>query len=133
MNSIPRRITQRSKKGFTLIELLVVVLILSVLMAVATPSYLSAVSDSQKKTCRSNMQTIANAVHSARVKTLSTDYSAQITGGANTATLPDLTSVPLCPNRGAYSLENGSSSTPMTFKVTCSVGHGSYEVGVDSN
>ena len=42
-------IRRNAKKGFTLIELLVVVLILSVLMAVATPLYLSAVTDSQKK------------------------------------------------------------------------------------
>ena len=58
----------RNRKGFTLIELLVVVLILSILMAVALPLYLSAVSDSQRKTCRANMQTIANAVQAARVK-----------------------------------------------------------------
>ena len=78
------------QRGFTLIELLVVTLILSTLMAIATPAYLSAVSDSQKKTCRSNMQTISNAVHSARVKSMAVDYSSVITGGVNTATLPDL-------------------------------------------
>src|SRR5947209_8168378 len=47
--------------GFTLIELLIVILILAILMAVAMPLYLGAVSDSQIKTCRANMQTIANA------------------------------------------------------------------------
>src|SRR5437016_13990360 len=47
--------------GFTLIELLIVILILAILMAVALPLYLGAVSDSQIKTCRANMQTIANA------------------------------------------------------------------------
>ena len=55
----------RRTRGFTLIELLVVVLILAVLMAVSIPLYLSAVADSQTKTCRSNMQTIANAVQAA--------------------------------------------------------------------
>src|SRR5882757_1201559 len=59
---------RRNRRGFTLIELLVVVLILAVLMAVSIPLYLSAVADSQKKTCRANMQTIANAVQAARVK-----------------------------------------------------------------
>ena len=44
--------SRRNRKGFTLIELLVVVLILAILMAVAMPLYLSAVADSQKKTCR---------------------------------------------------------------------------------
>jgi len=62
-----RNLSRRNRKGFTLIELLVVVLILSILMAVALPLYLSAVADSQKKTCRANMQTIANAVQAARV------------------------------------------------------------------
>ena len=55
---------RRNRRGFTLIELLVVVLILAVLMAVSIPLYLSAVADSQRKTCRANMQTIANAVRS---------------------------------------------------------------------
>ena len=44
----------RRKRGFTLIELLVVVLILAILMAVALPLYLSAISDSETKTCRAN-------------------------------------------------------------------------------
>jgi len=65
---------RRNRRGFTLIELLVVVLILAVLMAVSIPLYLSAVADSQKKTCRANMQTIANAVQASRVKNNSTDY-----------------------------------------------------------
>ena len=47
------------RRGFTLIELLVVVLILSILMSIALPLYLSAEADSEKKTCRSNLQTIA--------------------------------------------------------------------------
>src|SRR3954463_10827361 len=66
---------RRNRRGFTLIELLVVVLILAVLMAVSIPLYLSAVADSQKKTCRANMQTIANAVQAGRVKNNSADYS----------------------------------------------------------
>jgi type IV pilus assembly protein PilA len=49
------------KHGFTLIEVLVVIVILAVLMAIALPLYLKTVGDSQRQTCRSNMQTIANA------------------------------------------------------------------------
>src|SRR5689334_4320130 len=133
MQSIQTR-ARRNRRAFTLIELLVVVLILAVLMAVAAPLYLSAVSDSQKKTCRSNMQTIANAVHSARVRAQSADFSTFIAGGVTTASLPDLQAVPLCPSNGAYSLANGSSSDATTFKVQCSAaGHGSFQPGVDSN
>ena len=60
--------TRRSAKGFTLIELLVVTLILSILMAVAIPLYLSSIKDARIKTCRANMQTIANAVQAQRAK-----------------------------------------------------------------
>src|SRR5437773_7752795 len=94
------RAGRRTRRGFTLIELLVVVLILSILMAVALPLYLSAVADSQKKTCRANMQTIANAVQAARVKTNAANYGALITAGVTTASLADLQAVPICPNAG---------------------------------
>src|SRR5438270_9564168 len=94
----------RSRRGFTLIELLVVVLILAILMAVSMVPYLSAVADSQKKTCRANMQTIATAVHAARVKILAPNFATFIAGGVSTTSLPDLTTVPLCPSNGAYTL-----------------------------
>jgi type IV pilus assembly protein PilA len=124
----------RKRRGFTLIELLVVVLILSILMAVALPLYLSAVSDSQKKVCRANMQTIANAVQASRVRTAAANYGALITGGVTTANLPDLNAVPVCPSAGTYSLANGNSSDNTTFKVSCTAtGHGTFQPGVDSN
>src|SRR5215467_10159049 len=97
---------RRNRRGFTLIELLVVVLILAILMAVSIPLYLSAVADSQKKTCRANMQTIANAVQAARIKNNSADYSAFV-GAVSTALEPDLQAVPKCPSAGAYSIANG--------------------------
>jgi len=120
--------------GFTLIELLVVVLILSVLMAISTPLSLQAVADSQRKSCRSNMQTIANAAHAARMKSGAADFTAIIAAGVTTTNLPDLQAVPKCPNAGTYSLANGSSASATTFKVACSyTGHSTYEPGVDSN
>src|SRR5579863_7029899 len=91
---------QKNRRGFTLIELLVVVLILAILMAVALPLYLSAVADSQKKTCRANMQTIANAVAAARVRSGATDFTALIAGGVTTGNIPDLAAVPVCPSGG---------------------------------
>jgi type IV pilus assembly protein PilA len=128
----------RNRKGFTLIELLVVVLILAILMAVAMPLYLSAVADAQKKTCRANMQTIANAVQAARIKSGAADYGTLITGGVVPANLPDLLAVPICPSGGGYSLANGSSGSAATFKVQCGFGtgataHGKFEPGVDNN
>src|SRR5437879_2383187 len=108
---------RRNRRGFTLIELLVVVLILAVLMAVSIPLYLSAVADSQKKTCRANMQTIANAVQAARVKNNSSDYSSFV-GSVTTTLEPDLSSVPTCPSSGAYTIANGNSGNATTFKIS---------------
>jgi type IV pilus assembly protein PilA len=124
---------RRTRRGFTLIELLVVVLILAILMAVSIPLYLSAVADSQKKTCRANMQTIANTVQAARIKANSADYSAYV-GSVTTTLEPDLQAVPKCPTAGNYTIANGSSGTASTFKVSCDAsGHGTFEPGVDSN
>src|ERR1051325_3537425 len=106
---------RRNRRGFTLIELLVVVLILAVLMAVSIPLYLSAVADSQRKTCRANMQTIANAVQAGRVKNNSANYATFI-AAVSTTLEPDLTSVPTCPNAGTYSIANGNSGDNTTFQ-----------------
>jgi type IV pilus assembly protein PilA len=120
------------RRGFTLIELLVVVLILSILMSIALPLYLSAEADSEKKTCRSNLQTIANSVEAARVKFLAVDYGALIAGGVTIANLPDLNSLPLCPEAGKYTLLDGISGDTTTFRVKCSIEqHGTFEPGVD--
>ncbi|MCW3095374.1 MAG: hypothetical protein JWL77_992 [Chthonomonadaceae bacterium] len=130
----------RNRKGFTLIELLVVVLILAILMAVALPLYLSAVADAQRKTCRANMQTIANAVQAARVKNATADFASWITAATITAgttgNVPDLNAVPTCPSGGAYTIVQGSGVANSSFKVSCSYGttlHGTFEPGVDHN
>ncbi|MCW3095371.1 MAG: hypothetical protein JWL77_989 [Chthonomonadaceae bacterium] len=138
MNRSQMLAASRNRKGFTLIELLVVVLILAILMAVALPLYLSAVADSQKKTCRANMQTIANAVQAARVKTAAADYSAFVAVAISSTVEPDLAAVPICPSGGAYTIAVGSSTTNSTFQVNCGYGtgataHGKFEPGVDSN
>jgi len=135
------------RRGFTLIELLVVVLILSILMAVALPLYLSAVSDAQRKTCRANMQTIANAAQAARVRTAAADYTSIITkstaaidiaaADAAAGALTDLNAVPTCPSAGTYTLAKGNSGDNTTFEVKCSYAgppaHGTFQPGVDSN
>jgi type IV pilus assembly protein PilA len=124
---------KNSRKGFTLVELLVVVLILAILMAVALPLYLSAVSDSQRKTCRANMQTIANAVQANYVKNMSSNYATYI-GSVTTTAEPDLNAVPVCPNGGNYSITNGNTGSNSTFAVSCSYsGHGTFQPGVNSN
>ena len=119
------------RKGFTLIELLVVVLILAILMAVSIPLYLSAVADSQKKTCRANMQTISNAVAAARIRQNALDYSTYL-GAVDTTKESDLSSIPSCPSAGVYSISAGAVTG--NFKVACTIAaHGSFEPGKDSN
>src|SRR3982074_3082842 len=122
------------KRAFTLIELLIVILILAILMAVALPLYLAAVSDSQVKTCRANMQTISNA--EAAYKTSDTSH-------AYTTTLsnlnPNLGATPVCPSGGTYSVtigsgsaNNGTAVPAGGLLVTCSAaGHGRFAPGID--
>ena len=119
------------KRGFTLIELLVVVLILAILMAVALPLYLSAVADSETKTCRSNLQTIANAVQAYRVKNRLADYS---TITSPTIVIADLQAVPKCPTGGTYSIAGagGTGSPTTSYSVVCDK-HGFFEPGVSSS
>jgi len=128
--------TNGKNHGFTLIELLVVVLILSILMAIAMPLYLSSVADSQNKTCRANMQTIATAVQASITKAAGTSTPLTVTGaiaaGITGAALPDLgANIPVCPTGGTYALAAGVVNTA-GFEVTCT-NHGSYEPGVLSH
>jgi type IV pilus assembly protein PilA len=128
---------KNNKRAFTLIELLVTVLILAILMAIALPLYLSAIKDSEKKTCRANMQTIATAVQAYRVKNRLPDYG-DIIGDADPVGMlaPDLGTDVICPTDGndAYGVAQGSSGTNDTYKVTCTnTDHGSFEPGVDGS
>ncbi|MDE2127466.1 MAG: type II secretion system protein [Armatimonadetes bacterium] len=123
--------TKHRRRGFTLIELLVVILILSCLMAIALPIYLGAVAYSERKVCRANLQVIAFAIQSARVRAMSQDYSAYIGQPIGPGTEPDLATEPRCPSGGVYSVVDGSSGDASTFKVACTL-HGTYELGQDN-
>ena len=126
----------RKRKGFTLIELLIVILVLAILMAVALPLYLAAVSDSQVKTCRSNMQTIANAEAAFKTQDSAHQYTTVLSNlNAN------LGATPVCPSGGAYSVSiagtgggtsNGNAVPEGGLIVSCSAtGHGTFAPGVD--
>jgi type IV pilus assembly protein PilA len=106
------KFNKKNKRGFTLIELLVTVLILAILMAIALPLYLSAIADSERKTCRANLQTIANAEMAYRVRTRGpfTTTLANLNG--------DLLNTPVCPTSNAYSVV--LTTSPDSFIVHCS-------------
>lgn len=119
--------SRKARRGFTLIELLVVVLILAILMAVALPLYLNAIADSSRKTCRANMQTIANAEQAFKVSDPSRQYTTDLTK------LKDLPAVPKCPDGGTYSVVINVDGT---ITVSCNYNtnaHGAFTPGVDSN
>lgn len=113
------------RRGFTLIELLVTVLILAVLMAVAMPMYLSAITDSERRSCRANLQTISNAVQARHVRLI--EPYATIPAPAMLNRLPDLQSVPICTSGGSYSV----GLTPGPYTVHCTIAsHGSFTPGL---
>src|SRR5258708_15994689 len=89
---------------FPLTKLLLFVLILAILMAVALPLYLNAVADSQLKTCRSNIQTISNAVQAKYVANAgAVSYTTFAAAGVNVGNLPDLQPLPSSPITGTPS------------------------------
>ena len=128
---------RRTRKGFTLIELLIVILVLAILMAVALPLYLAAVSDSQLKTCRANMQTISNAEAAWKTADPTHTYTTTLSNlNAN------LGATPVCPNGGTYSVtistgsstaNNGGTVPSGGLVVACTAtGHGVFAPGIDS-
>jgi type IV pilus assembly protein PilA len=131
------RMQGRSHTGFTLIELLIVILVLAVLMAVALPLYLAAITDSEVKTCRANMQTISNAETAWKTSDPSHTYTTTLTNLD-----PNLGATPICPSGGTYSVtisngtsiaNNGGTVPSGGLLVACSVtGHGVFAPGIDS-
>ncbi|HZP83435.1 MAG TPA: prepilin-type N-terminal cleavage/methylation domain-containing protein [Chthonomonadaceae bacterium] len=133
-----RTFARKNRKGFTLVELLVVVLILAILMAVAIPAYLAAVHESQRRTCRANMQTLAHAEQAYLLRNPNHQYTANLNDlqGSDTKQF-DLQALPKCPNGGTYSVD-GAPTGPITLH--CSIqdhddnGNGGtgYQPGRDS-
>lgn len=126
-------------KAFTLIELLIVILILAILMAVAMPMYIGAVADSERKACRANMQTIANAEQVYKLSNPTHKYTTDLSA------LYSNTGIHVaCPILGtsAYTVEisdgSGVSGTGQTVPaggliIHCAdADHGSWAPGVDS-
>lgn len=95
----PTRRRQKLHAAFTLIELLIVILLLAILMAVALPLYLLVAKDSEEKTCRTNMQTIAAAEQAYRTASPAHQYTTILADLA-----PNLGAAPKCPSGGTYTV-----------------------------
>ncbi len=126
----------RKRSGFTLIELLVVILILAILMAIALPLYLRAVRDSERQTCRSNMQTIAVACQAYKVRNPAHLYpGASGSIGPETLDLTlligvdadhDLQAMPRCPNDQTPTVDDyaGNLNDDGTITISCDCSDG---------
>jgi len=128
---------RKYRRGFTLIELLIVILVLAILMAVALPLYLAAVTDSEVKACRSNLWSIAQAEQAYKCKNSAHVYT------TNLADLnADLGQTPVCPNAGTYSVvisdgtqtsNNGMTVPAGGMIIQCSAtGHGVFAPSIDA-
>jgi type IV pilus assembly protein PilA len=119
-------------KGFTLIELLVVILILAILMAIALPLYLRAVRDSERQTCRSNMQTIANAEQAYKVRSASHVYTTDLSSsGTLWGDGTDLQALPVCPDGGKYSVVTSGTVPSPDGSTTTTIPAGGFGVQCD--
>ena len=124
----------RFRSGFTMVEMLAVLLIVSILMAVTIPFFLSAQNDANKKQCRADMITIGNSEEQYKIKGATHVY---------TTTLSSLTPpVPVCPAGGTYSVvisngasiaQNGQAVPNGCLVISCSSStHGKYVPTIDA-
>jgi len=102
--------------------------------------YLKEAAESEKKTCRANMQSIGNAAQAWKVKNSAADYSTV----TMSALIPDLGAVPICPNGGDYRIvvtgkvkdaQGFETSIPSgSLGITCNhPGHNGFVPGVMLN
>lgn len=73
----------RREQGFTLIELLVVMIIISILMAVAVPTFLSQKNTALKTQATANIKNVVNAIESCGANIPTGGYAAPGAGGIN--------------------------------------------------
>jgi type IV pilus assembly protein PilA len=91
MESIRDR--SRSEGGFTLIELLVVMIIISILMAVAVPTFLAQKNNAQKTKATGNIKQIVTAIESCAVNNTDGGYTGCTADGSLKAFEKGLTSL----------------------------------------
>src|SRR5258708_38629856 len=130
---------KRNNKGFTQIERWIVMLVWAIVMAGALPVYLAAVTDSQLKTCRANMQTISNAEAAFKTSDPTHVYTTTLS-----SLNPNLGALPVCHSGGTYAVvlstgsttANNGGAVPSGGLVVSRYGrtptHGVFAPGIDS-
>jgi prepilin-type N-terminal cleavage/methylation domain-containing protein len=98
-----RLLSKRHRRGFTLIEMVIVVLVITVLIAIAIPSYQTARESARKRSCLANLRSIFEAKeHYAAEKRLSAGDDISLGD-----LVPDfMRTIPTCPSGGQYSLDS---------------------------
>lgn len=97
----------RSEGGFTLIELLVVMIIISILMAVAVPTFLAQKNNAQKTKATANIKQIVNAIEACASTNTDGTYN-----GCTSAT--QLTAF----EKGLKSIKFGAAPAVGTYSIT---------------
>jgi len=92
---------KRSLRAFTLIEIMIVVMIMAILIAIATPNFVTARENSRTKTCISSLKQIDGAKEQWAMDNKKTNGDVSVWA--------DLTPTyirvqPVCPNSGTYTV-----------------------------
>lgn len=119
---ITNNIAMRSAQGFTLIEILVVVVIVSILMAIALPSYQDSVRKARRSDAMSALMDAAN-----RQEQVMLDFNSYTTDMTALGFATD----PMISPEGDYSIDAvaGPSGIATSYRLTATPVTGSQQVG----
>jgi prepilin-type N-terminal cleavage/methylation domain-containing protein len=113
------KIRTSRKSGFTLVEIMIVVAIISLLAAIAIPSYVKARDNSQANACINNLRQIDGAAQTWALeskKTSSDPYTLSVVKPY--LKLDSQGNIPNCPANGTYT------TTVVSNSPTCTIaGH----------
>ena len=104
----------RQKKGFTLIELMITIMIIGILLAMVSYSYVNIRNRIRKTSCRENMRLIRQAFFLAQTEHPELDNK--------NLTVPMLVKLgylktkPNCPSGGTYWIQDEDADTRVTCK-----------------
>lgn len=112
---------RESESAFTLIELLVVMIIISILMAVAVPTFLAQKNNAQKSKATANIKQIVNAVESCAANNTDGTYAGCTTAATLKSFEKGLTSLTIAD--GTTPASNGYAITHVGASPTTAQGY----------